>query len=74
MGASTTVSAQPFVPTAALAPASAAPMKQGTGQGRGGFHGPSFLGGMIMAFGLMAISLVTFKFYKARTERNYLTL
>ncbi|KAI1294863.1 Sialomucin core protein 24 [Halotydeus destructor] len=49
------------------------PSRQNSGQGRG-FHGPSFVGGMVMAFGMMAISFVAFKYHKVRTERNYLTL
>ncbi|KAK5650252.1 hypothetical protein RI129_001281 [Pyrocoelia pectoralis] len=38
------------------------------------FDGPSFIGGIVLATGLMAIGFVAFKFYKARTERNYHTL
>ncbi|GLV43929.1 visgun [Carabus blaptoides fortunei] len=38
------------------------------------FDGPSFIGGIILASGLMAIGFVSWKFYKARTERNYHTL
>lgn len=38
------------------------------------FDGPSFIGGIVLAMGLMAIAFVSFKFYKARTERNYHTL
>ncbi|KAF2884887.1 hypothetical protein ILUMI_21258 [Ignelater luminosus] len=38
------------------------------------FDGPSFIGGIVLASGLMAIGFVAFKFYKARTERNYHTL
>lgn len=34
----------------------------------------SFIGGMVFAFGMMAIGFVSFKFYKARNERNYHTL
>ncbi|KAK9875167.1 hypothetical protein WA026_005959 [Henosepilachna vigintioctopunctata] len=39
-----------------------------------GFDGPSFIGGIVLAAGLMAIGFVAFKFYKARTELNYHTL
>ncbi|XP_066248680.1 sialomucin core protein 24-like isoform X2 [Euwallacea similis] len=38
------------------------------------FDGPSFVGGIILALGLVAIGFVAFKFYKARTEMNYHTL
>lgn len=34
----------------------------------------SFIGGMVFAFGMVAIGFVAFKFYKARNERNYHTL
>ncbi|XP_035207720.1 sialomucin core protein 24-like, partial [Stegodyphus dumicola] len=38
------------------------------------FDAPSFIGGIVLALGLLAIIYVSFKFYKARTERNYHTL
>ncbi|XP_018574235.1 sialomucin core protein 24-like [Anoplophora glabripennis] len=38
------------------------------------FDGPSFIGGIVLALGLVAIGFVAFKFYKARTELNYHTL
>lgn len=38
------------------------------------FDPPSFIGGIVLALGLLAIIYVSFKFYKARTERNYHTL
>ncbi|XP_047102097.1 sialomucin core protein 24 isoform X2 [Schistocerca piceifrons] len=38
------------------------------------FDGPSFIGGIVLSLGTMAIGFVAFKFYKARTERNYHTL
>ncbi|KAI4458669.1 mucin/porimin [Holotrichia oblita] len=38
------------------------------------FDGASFIGGIILAVGLMGIGFIAFKFYKARTERNYHTL
>ncbi|XP_019867670.1 integumentary mucin C.1 [Aethina tumida] len=38
------------------------------------FDGPSFVGGIVLALGLVAIGFVAFKFYKARTELNYHTL
>lgn len=38
------------------------------------FDAPSFIGGIVLALGLLAIFYVSFKFYKARTERNYHTL
>uniref|UniRef100_U5ENM6 Putative mucin 96d n=1 Tax=Corethrella appendiculata TaxID=1370023 RepID=U5ENM6_9DIPT len=38
------------------------------------FDGLSFIGGMILAFGLMGISFLTWKFYKSRVDRNYHTL
>ncbi|XP_071448772.1 sialomucin core protein 24-like [Hetaerina americana] len=38
------------------------------------FDGPSFIGGIVFALGVTAIGFVAWKFYKARTERNYHTL
>ncbi|CAD7084382.1 unnamed protein product [Hermetia illucens] len=38
------------------------------------FDGPSFIGGIVLTIGLLAISFVAYKFYKARNERNYHTL
>ncbi|XP_046398016.1 integumentary mucin C.1-like [Ischnura elegans] len=38
------------------------------------FDGPSFIGGIVFALGFTAIAFVAWKFYKARTERNYHTL
>ncbi|CAH2047766.1 unnamed protein product, partial [Iphiclides podalirius] len=39
-----------------------------------GFDGPSFIGGIILTLGLLAISFMGFKYYKNQTERNYHTL
>ncbi|RWS10816.1 sialomucin core protein 24-like protein [Dinothrombium tinctorium] len=50
-----------------------APTRDGTGTGRG-FNAPSFIGGIVLAFGLMAVLIVAFKFYQAKTEMNYHTL
>ncbi|PZC75650.1 hypothetical protein B5X24_HaOG205893 [Helicoverpa armigera] len=38
------------------------------------FDGPSFIGGMILTLGLLAIGFMGFKYYKNQTERNYHTL
>ncbi|XP_012267046.2 cell wall protein DAN4-like [Athalia rosae] len=38
------------------------------------FDGPSFMGGIILTAGLVAITFILWKFYKARAERNYRTL
>lgn len=38
------------------------------------FDFPSFIGGIVLTLGILAISLVAYKFYKARNERNYHTL
>ncbi|KAI9581615.1 visgun [Glossina fuscipes fuscipes] len=38
------------------------------------FDGPSFIGGIVLTLGLLAIGVVAYKFYKARNERNYQTL
>lgn len=38
------------------------------------FDGSSFVGGIVLTCGLLAIAFVSWKFYKARTERNYHTL
>ncbi|KAM7309292.1 uncharacterized protein ISCGN_012923 [Ixodes scapularis] len=38
------------------------------------FDALSFVGGIILSLGCLAILYVGFKFYKARTERNYHTL
>ncbi|XP_017776081.1 PREDICTED: sialomucin core protein 24-like [Nicrophorus vespilloides] len=54
-------------------PAPPAPTSNPHAKGRT-FDGPSFIGGIILASGLTAIGFVAFKFYKARTERNYHTL
>ncbi|CAH2261679.1 proteoglycan 4-like [Pararge aegeria] len=40
----------------------------------GGFSGPSFIGGIILTLGLLAIGFMGFKYYKNQTERNYHTL
>jgi len=40
----------------------------------GHFDGSSFIGGIVLTLGLLAIGLVAYKFYKARNERNYHTL
>ncbi|XP_072932852.1 uncharacterized protein [Epargyreus clarus] len=39
-----------------------------------GFDGPSFMGGIILTLGLLAIGFMGFKYYKNQTERNYHTL
>ncbi|XP_073954897.1 visgun [Choristoneura fumiferana] len=39
-----------------------------------GFDGASFVGGIILTLGLIAIGFMGFKYYKAQTERNYHTL
>lgn len=41
---------------------------------RSQFSVTAFIGGMVFAFGMMAIGFIGFKFYKARNERNYHTL
>ncbi|XP_022827995.1 proteoglycan 4-like [Spodoptera litura] len=38
------------------------------------FDGPSFIGGIILTLGLLAIGFMGFKYYKNQTERNYHTL
>ncbi|KAK7108493.1 hypothetical protein V1264_016228 [Littorina saxatilis] len=38
------------------------------------FDAASFIGGIVLCAGLAAIAYFGFKFYKARTERNYHTL
>lgn len=69
----TTKSTSPTTPkpvTSATTTTTAAPAPHHSRQ----FDGPSFIGGIVLASGLMAIGFVAFKFYKARTERNYHTL
>ncbi|XP_053604507.1 sialomucin core protein 24-like [Plodia interpunctella] len=39
-----------------------------------GFDGASFVGGIILTLGLLAIGFMGFKYYKNQTERNYHTL
>lgn len=39
-----------------------------------GFDGPSFIGGIILTLGLLAIGFMGLKYYKNQTERNYHTL
>ncbi|XP_045499032.1 vegetative cell wall protein gp1-like [Colias croceus] len=43
-------------------------------EARSGFDGPSFIGGIILTLGLLAIGFMGFKYYKNQTERNYHTL
>lgn len=38
------------------------------------FDGASFIGGIILTLGLLAIGFMGFKYYKNQTERNYHTL
>ncbi|KAM3958445.1 uncharacterized protein ACR2FA_007527 [Aphomia sociella] len=38
------------------------------------FDGASFIGGIILTLGLLAVGLMGFKYYKNQTERNYHTL
>ncbi|XP_044739468.1 integumentary mucin C.1-like isoform X2 [Chrysoperla carnea] len=38
------------------------------------FDFPSFIGGIMLTLGLLAIGIISHKFYKARTDRNYHTL
>jgi len=38
------------------------------------FDTPSFIGGIVLTVGLLAICFVAWKFYMARTDRNYHTL
>lgn len=38
------------------------------------FDGASFIGGIVLCAGLVAIVFFGMKFYKAKTERNYHTL
>lgn len=35
------------------------------------FDGPSFIGGIILTLGLIAVSFIGYKYYKNQTERNY---
>ncbi|XP_063826841.1 porimin-like [Ostrinia nubilalis] len=39
-----------------------------------GFDGPSFIGGIILTLGLLAVGFMGFKYYRNQTERNYHTL
>ncbi|CAK1555224.1 unnamed protein product [Leptosia nina] len=43
-------------------------------EARPGFDGASFVGGIILTLGLLAIGFMGFKYYKNQTERNYHTL
>lgn len=52
----------------------AAPSKPSPAPSGRHFDPPSFIGGTVLSLGLLAIVYVGFKFYKARTERNYHTL
>lgn len=54
-------------PTTTMAPTAVPPPERH-------FDTLSFLGGIILTLGCLAICYVGFKFYKARTERNYHTL
>lgn len=55
-------------------PTSPVPLKTTVAPNGRHFDPPSFIGGIVLALGLLAIIYVSFKFYKARTERNYHTL
>ncbi|KAH9381183.1 hypothetical protein HPB48_003160 [Haemaphysalis longicornis] len=63
----TPVPSTTHLPTTAVPPTSAPPEERH-------FDTLSFLGGIILTLGGLAIFYVGFKFYKARTERNYHTL
>ena len=45
-----------------------------TGEPGRSFDGASFIGGIVLCAGLIAIGCFGWKFYKAKTERNYQTL
>ncbi|XP_057653970.1 porimin-like [Diorhabda carinulata] len=78
---STTTTLVPTKPsTSSVTPSSStkAPVSTSTASPEPGHHrsfdGPSFIGGIVLALGLVAIGFVAFKFYKARIEVNYHTL
>ena len=78
LGSSTTLSPTttpaPNPSTTKPAPTGGAqPATGGNDQGRH-FDGASFIGGIVLCAGLVAIGFFGLKFYKARTERNYHTL
>ncbi|XP_063234832.1 integumentary mucin C.1-like [Bacillus rossius redtenbacheri] len=68
----TTTTVPPTKPTVVPASTTAAPTVPPSKDRR--FDGPSFVGGIVLCLGILAIGFVAFKFYKARTERNYHTL
>ena len=56
-------------------PTTAAPSEGGKGDCSGQhFDGASFVGGIILCAGIIALIFFGLKFYKSRTERNYHTL
>ncbi|KAG8229071.1 hypothetical protein J437_LFUL005705 [Ladona fulva] len=65
-------STSPTVISTKAAPTTQAPTDKPAEERR--FDGPSFIGGIVFALGVTAIAFVAWKFYKARTERNYHTL
>ena len=61
--------------TASPNPTTAAPSEGGKGDCSGQhFDGASFVGGIILCAGIIALIFFGLKFYKSRTERNYHTL
>lgn len=69
---STIITTSTVAPTTSAAPtASPAPS---TGDGGQSFDAASFIGGIVLCAGMVAIAYFGLKFYRARQERNYHTL
>ncbi|KAL8599150.1 hypothetical protein ACOMHN_007866 [Nucella lapillus] len=66
----------PTTTTTAKASSSQTPTKSPSTGGDGGrkFDGASFIGGIVLCAGLVALGYFSLKFYKSRQERNYHTL
>ncbi|XP_014677211.1 PREDICTED: porimin-like isoform X1 [Priapulus caudatus] len=60
-------------PTSSSSRAAAAAATEGAAVGQN-FDVASFVGGIVLALGFLAIAFFGYKFYKSRTERNYQTL
>ena len=62
---------QPPQPT--LGPTTASPSKGGNSESKH-FDAASFIGGMVLSLGVVAICFFGYKFYKSRADKNYHTL
>ncbi|XP_071114291.1 sialomucin core protein 24-like [Haliotis cracherodii] len=71
---STSTPSSSVAPTGPTNTSTAATVTTTASQATQHFDGPSFIGGIVLCAGIMAIVFFGCKFYKARQERNYHTL